>query len=218
MKKYGIVMFFVLALVIELPARSYRVSQVPNGSVFSCRTCHTGNGGPRNSFGAQVGNGYLDGSGNVTWGSVLAGLDSDNDGATNGFELQDENGIWTTGSADPGDNSLVTNPGDASSVGVKDDNNKYIEMFNLYNNYPNPFNMSTHIKFILSKSTMINLSIFNIHGQKIKELSNKDYQLGVYVVSWNGKDNSGNNVKSGTYFAKLKTNFGSKTIKLMLVK
>ena len=109
---------FVFSVSEISQARPKRVNQVPNGSKFSCMTCHTGSGGPRNLFGQAIEGGFLDGNGDVTWNATLAGLDSDGDGVSNGAELQDSNGTWSIGQPQPGDINLVTNPGDATSTDV----------------------------------------------------------------------------------------------------
>jgi hypothetical protein len=101
-------------------ARPFRVAQVPNGNVNGCATCHVSSagGGPRNVFGQVVEASFLStpgSSGNVLWGSALAGLDSDADGRSNGSELLDPQGSWTTGSSNPGNPTQVTNPGVAQA-------------------------------------------------------------------------------------------------------
>lgn len=95
-------------------ARSQRVSQIPNGFVNSCPTCHTGFGGPRNLFGQQIEAGFLSEpgpTGVVLWGPTLADLNADGDGASNGAELNDPAGLWTIGDLNPGDRESVTQPG-----------------------------------------------------------------------------------------------------------
>lgn len=96
----------------EASARNFRVSMLPNGSVFSCNTCHTSGGGtPRNPFGLAVQARVTPNGMQAFWDAQLAALDSDGDGFTNGQELGDPDGDFQNiGSA-----SLVTNPGDASS-------------------------------------------------------------------------------------------------------
>lgn len=96
----------------EAQARSFRVNMLPNGGAFGCANCHfnPGGGGPRNAFGQAVG-ARVGSTAAPFWDAVLAGLDSDGDGATNGEELGDPEG---DGSATPG--VLVFNPGDASST------------------------------------------------------------------------------------------------------
>jgi MYXO-CTERM domain-containing protein len=85
---------------------------IPNGDVNRCENCHIGgnpNGG-LNAFGddfAQAGE---------TWKPSLATMDSDGDTFTNGWELQDPTGSWTTGQGAPGVASVVTLPGVALSI------------------------------------------------------------------------------------------------------
>jgi len=92
-----------------------RIDQLPNGSVNGCATCHsTPNDGSRNAFGQQIEASYLvppGAAGAVQWGPVLAGLDADGDGVSNGAELNDPDGTWLTGSPAPGDPNDVTHPG-----------------------------------------------------------------------------------------------------------
>jgi hypothetical protein len=91
--------------------RSFRVSQLPNGNVYGCATCHVsaGGGGELNLFGRDVG--AITGNANVPfWSAALASLDSDGDGFTNGEELGDPEGDFDV---IPG--AEVTRPGDATS-------------------------------------------------------------------------------------------------------
>ena len=57
-------------------------------------------------------------SGNVIWGPELASLDADGDGVTNGQELLDPFGIWTSGSPNPGNSSSVTAPGNNADYSI----------------------------------------------------------------------------------------------------
>ncbi len=83
------------------------VSRIPNGSAFSCTTCHGSSGPPLNNFGTD----FLNAG--ARWNSSLAALDSDGDGFTNGAELGDPNGTWVAGNPNP--NVTASNPGNASS-------------------------------------------------------------------------------------------------------
>ena len=97
-------------------ARPFRVTQIPNGADFGCTSCHTTpSGGARNSFGTAVAAGITTCvfTAPAGWGPVLAGLDSDGDGFTNGQELGDPNGSWTVG--DPNPTFDATDPGDSTS-------------------------------------------------------------------------------------------------------
>ena len=73
-------------------------------------------------------------------------------------------------------------------------------------NYPNPFNPTTTIEFSIQIDSKIDLSIFNINGQKIKTLTHDEFIKGNHSLIWNGNDNFGNSVSSGVYLYKLKVN------------
>jgi Dockerin type I domain len=107
---FGAVLLFLAAS--EGEGRDCRVSLIPNGARFRCANCHVsaGGGGARTAFGEAVR--PLVGTGCGTfWGPTLAHLDSDGDGVTNGEELQDRDGAWKPGQANPGTAAFVTNPG-----------------------------------------------------------------------------------------------------------
>lgn len=77
-------------------------------------------------------------------------------------------------------------------------------------NYPNPFNTSnnsrtgkTTVKYELKESGNIDLSIYNIKGQKVTNLIDAYSERGTFEIHWNGKDDKGKNVASGTYLLKL---------------
>ncbi len=88
----------------------------------------------------------------------------------------------------------------------------------LRQNYPNPFNPETNINFELPASQDVSLEVYNILGQNVKSLANGVYEAGYHTVSWNGTNNSGENVPSGIYFYSLKTADFSKTNKMMLIR
>ena len=73
-------------------------------------------------------------------------------------------------------------------------------------NYPNPFNPSTTIDYILPKDSDVNISIFNIKGQKVRTLVKNSFQKGKHSIVWNGKNDAGKSVSSGVYFYKLNVN------------
>jgi len=116
MKHKFLWIFPAIILILSGAAQAWAVnsyvSDIPNGSKFSCNTCHVNINvdNKRNDFGLAFKNN------NHTWNASLASLDSDGDGYTNGTELQDPNGTWVTGQPSPGNLSLVSNPSDAGSV------------------------------------------------------------------------------------------------------
>jgi hypothetical protein len=90
--------------------------------------------------------------------------------------------------------------------------------FVLSQNYPNPFNTSTKIEFALKNSGFVSLNIYNILGRKVRTLVSEDLSIGNKSIVWDGKDDSGNNVASGTYFYRIKTKDFSESKKLVLLK
>jgi hypothetical protein len=101
--------------------------------------------------------------------------------------------------------------------GVNDDINipgKYA----LAQNYPNPFNPTTNISYALKEKSHVNLSVYNLLGQKVITLVNADLGPGLHSVEWNGTNSSGNQVNSGIYFYKIDTGAFVATKKMVLLK
>jgi hypothetical protein len=90
--------------------------------------------------------------------------------------------------------------------------------FNLGQNYPNPFNPSTTFDFALPERAQVNISIYNVLGQKVKTLADAEYQAGRYSVDWNGTADDGSSSATGIYFYRMNANDFQATKKLMLLK
>lgn len=89
----------------------------------------------------------------------------------------------------------------------------------LYQNYPNPFNPSTKIVYDVPKTADISIRIFNILGEKVRELVNsKMHKAGKYNIQWNGKNDYGRKVASGVYLIRLNSTDYKSTIKAILLK
>lgn len=84
--------------------------------------------------------------------------------------------------------------------------------------YPNPFNPSTTVRFYVNTTDRVNIKVYNIRGQEIKQLTQEVYQPGFYKVIWNGKDENENRCASGIYLFKMETTRESQLIKGILVK
>ena len=91
------------------------------------------------------------------------------------------------------------------------------EVAHLCNNYPNPFNPTTTIEFSLQNDSNIDLSIFNLKGQKIKILANKKFSKGDHSIIWNGEDYNNKPVSSGVYLYKLNVNGKIEEVKKCLL-
>ncbi|GBD93021.1 hypothetical protein BMS3Abin05_00600 [bacterium BMS3Abin05] len=91
--------------------------------------------------------------------------------------------------------------------------------FQLRQNYPNPFNPTTRIQFGLPGSSIVTVEIYDILGRKIATLvDGKQYSAGSHALRWNGKNDSGNLVESGTYFYRIITPEFTQTKKMVLMK
>lgn len=83
----------------------------------------------------------------------------------------------------------------------------------LHNNYPNPFNPSTNISFVLNSEMQVNLAVFNAFGQLVNQLSNKKLKAGKYQFKFDAAD-----LNSGVYFYRLKAGNKIYTKKMILLK
>jgi hypothetical protein len=85
--------------------------------------------------------------------------------------------------------------------------------------YPNPFNPQTTIAFELPKRESVTLRIFDISGRLVRSLiAAKPHTPGRHEVVWNGRDDAGRQVASGTYFYRLEAGSYSETKRMVLIK
>ncbi len=89
--------------------------------------------------------------------------------------------------------------------------------FQLYQNYPNPFNPSTTIKYEISQRSKVRIVIYNVLGEEIITLMDKEVMSGIYEVQWNGKDFNGGDVSTGIYFYRLSVGDGFTKIRKMVL-
>ena len=90
--------------------------------------------------------------------------------------------------------------------------------FQLTNNYPNPFNPSTKFRYALPEARNVKIIIYDINGSKVTELVNNYQGAGTYEVTWNGKNDLGQQVASGTYIYNVKAGDFVQTKKMLLLK
>ncbi len=88
--------------------------------------------------------------------------------------------------------------------------------FKLIGCYPNPFNPNTTIVFELNRSELIHLQIFNILGQRVRNLFTGPLTAGVYRMEWDGKNDGGEPVGSGMYFVRLRSKRFHRSMKMIL--
>lgn len=105
-----------------------------------------------------------------------------------------------------------------NDVEIVSDGSLLPKTFALAQNFPNPFNPSTKITFDVPKKAHVNLVIYNVLGQQVRTLVNKELDANSYSVTWEGNNDSGVKVASGMYFYKLISADFVKSRKMMLVK
>jgi len=74
----------------------------------------------------------------------------------------------------------------------------------LYQNRPNPFNVSTEIGYCVPEACQVVLDVYDISGALVSRLAEGHRNKGYHVVSWNGRDGNGRQVSPGVYFCLLK--------------
>lgn len=90
--------------------------------------------------------------------------------------------------------------------------------FVLRQNFPNPFNPATTIKYDLAESGKVQLHIYSVTGQVVRTLVNGPQAAGRYQILWDGNDDRGISVSSGMYFYRLTAEKFTSVKKLMLLK
>ena len=97
------------------------------------------------------------------------------------------------------------------------DENEIIPNFFNLKNYPNPFNPTTTIEFTIQYDSKVELTIYNIKGQKVKTLAHNDFVKGAHSVIWNGDNKMGKALSSGIYYYKLSINEKTEAVKKCLL-
>ena len=102
-------------------------------------------------------------------------------------------------------------------TGVSDNPNVPTE-FALDQNFPNPFNPSTHIRFTIPDAGNVKLSVYDILGQEICVAHDGFLSAGRHTVLWDGRNTSGETSPSGVYFYKLTQGNHQEVRKLILLR
>lgn len=108
-------------------------------------------------------------------------------------------------------------PLDSSGIilvtGVNENKDNIVKTYQLEQNYPNPFNPSTKIRFSIPIASSVKLSVYNILGQQVRTLINKDMEAGTHTV-----DFESTGLSSGIYIYKIEAGSFSQTRKMTLLK
>lgn len=104
-------------------------------------------------------------------------------------------------------------------VGVDDDPDQILPYrFALNQNYPNPFNPATNINYSLPEWSHVTIEVFNVLGQKVRSLVDREEAAGSYTVIWDGTDAFGKSVTTGVYLYRFQAGDHIETKKMLLLK
>ena len=94
---------------------------------------------------------------------------------------------------------------ESTKIGIDADNSSgnLPTEYNLFKNYPNPFNPTTNFKYALPKNSYVVMKIYNVLGQQIKTLVDEPQSAGYKTVTWDGKNDRGDAVAGGIYIYRL---------------
>ena len=127
-----------------------------------------------------------------------------------------ENGDYTADISISDNRNLTIIPV-ALSITFTGTDSDLIPVTSLIGNHPNPFNPTTTISFSISENSNVEVSIYSIKGQKVRQLVSNQLSAGQHSTVWNGNDDSGEPVSSGVYFYKLNVNGKAAATKKMLL-
>ncbi|MGH7457117.1 MAG: DUF3160 domain-containing protein, partial [bacterium] len=114
-------------------------------------------------------------------------------------------------------------PGPLLATSVKEllTQNELPRGYLLHQNFPNPFNAGTVIRFEIPVSlanTSTRLSVYNVRGELVRELINRRLPAGNYIARWEGRNDAGREVASGIYLYRLQAGNVTEMRKLTLLK
>jgi len=113
---------------------------------------------------------------------------------------------------------LVTAAEGRPATAVRDEKTGLPRQFSLEQNYPNPFNPATTIRFTLPGPTDVDLSLYDLLGQRVALLASGTREAGVHVLRWDGRDGGGRELASGVYLYRLQAGPQMETRKLLLLR
>jgi hypothetical protein len=108
--------------------------------------------------------------------------------------------------------------GSPTAVGDNDIDAALPKQVILSQNYPNPFNPSTTVEFVLHRKDHVEITIYNLLGQKVRVLVDEVRQAGIHQAHWDGRASNGQDVASGIYLYRLKTGSQARSKKMVLLR
>ena len=92
------------------------------------------------------------------------------------------------------------------------------DVFALHDNYPNPFNPVTNITYDIPEVSDVKIEVFNLAGQRVNTLVNKQHEPGRYRIVWNATNDYGQQLASGMYIYRISAGDFVSVKKLILMK
>ena len=109
--------------------------------------------------------------------------------------------MWSTRTATACAGIRFTLPGEVVTAAAAPEDGGLPGSHALLGNYPNPFNASTHLRFALAAPADLRIAVYNVAGQRLRQLVEGPAPAGVHEVAWDGRDDSGASAASGVYVA-----------------
>ncbi|HRI45675.1 MAG TPA: T9SS type A sorting domain-containing protein [Ignavibacteriaceae bacterium] len=103
-------------------------------------------------------------------------------------------------------------------VGAKDSSPDSPQTHELYQAFPNPFNSQTKISFRIIELSRVKIKVYNVLGKEIANLIEEELSPGVYSISWDARNNSGEYLPSGVFFIRFEAGQYSRLIKTILIR
>ena len=106
----------------------------------------------------------------------------------------------------------------SNSVGVDNRNETFPQRFALDQNFPNPFNPSTRIRYNVLEKEFVNITIYDMMGRQVKTLINQSQDAGFKSIIWNATNDHGKAVSAGIYLYQIQAGEYISTKKMVLLK
>tara|TARA_B100000586_G_scaffold51571_1_gene34478 strand:+ start:1840 stop:4191 length:2352 start_codon:yes stop_codon:yes gene_type:complete len=186
-----------------------------------------GHGGPEIEFDSTSSPNTVNTQFSIYEGGI-SGIETNGNGEAYYMDNSDEDPLFCD--PDNGDYTVASNSpclliqGQIGALGVGCEEilpivkNLVLQVFTLYQNYPNPFNPNTTLCYDLPKDDMVNITIYDIMGRKVRTVVSNQQSAGHKSVQWNATNDAGTPVSAGMYYYAIQANDSRQVRKMILLK